>query len=240
MVSPSVSSTIVFVGIVFALVVAFILGIRNSGLRRGDARSRVRADTKWAALGIALYLLAAAGISASGVLALPVLPPPLMLFLVSSLGFTLVLALTRLGGRFVDHVPLAALIGFQVFRLPLELVLHRWYREGVLPVQMTYEGYNFDIVSGVLGGLLGLWAWRAVPPRWAVWLYNSIGTGLLLTVITIAVTSSPLPVRLFTNDPPVLLALYVPYSWIITICVAGALFGHVIVFRWLARRRRER
>jgi hypothetical protein len=34
----------------------------------------------------------------------------------------------------VRGVPLWALVGFQIFRLPLELLMHRAYVEGLLPV----------------------------------------------------------------------------------------------------------
>jgi hypothetical protein len=33
-----------------------------------------------------------------------------------------------------------------------------------------------------------------------------------------------------------LLPMYLPFTWIIPICVAGALFGHVVVLRWALGR----
>jgi hypothetical protein len=47
------------------------------------------------------------------------------------------------------------------------------------------------------------------------------------------VRSSPVPLRTYTNEPPVLLALHAPFTWIVPVCVAGALFGHLITFRRL-------
>jgi hypothetical protein len=142
-----------------------------------------------------------------------------------------------LGRRLALKLPIAALVGFHAFRLPLELVLHRWHAEGVLPVQMTYVGHNFDIISGILAlpvaGLL-LWA-KPVSRlhRWLVLGFNLVGFALLMTVMSIAVRSAPLPLRTYMNDPPVLLLFYAPYTWILPVCVAGALFGHLLVFRWL-------
>lgn len=147
-------------------------------------------------------------------------------------------ALSALGARLARGLPVAALVAVQGFRLPLELILRRWHIEGVLPVQMTFEGHNFDIVSGVTALALGAWLHfrptsRARP---AIWAFNVIGTGLLVAVSTIAVLSSPLPIRHYLNDPPVLLAFYAPYSWIVPFCVGGALLGHVVLFRWLLAR----
>ena len=103
---------------------------------------------------------------------------------------------------------------------------------------MTYAGYNFDILTGTSALLLGAWlAFRNAPPsRALVLVWNTFGMLLLLNVMTIAVLSSPLPIRMFTQGVPVLLAFYFPYGWIVPFCVGGALFGHVLVFRWALRR----
>ena len=143
------------------------------------------------------------------------------------------LAFSRVGERVVGAVPVAALVGFQAFRLPLELVLHRFYDEGVIPVQMTYSGANFDIVTGVLAVVCGLGLWRGVAGRMVVWAFNCMGLGLLGAVVRIAVLSAPTPMRVYMNDPPVQLIFHAPYTWILSVCVAGALLGHLLVFRWL-------
>ena len=56
--------------------------------------------------------------------------------------------LVGFGRRFADKLPLVALIGFQAFRLPLELVMHRAAAAGIMPNVMMFTGYNFDIVTG--------------------------------------------------------------------------------------------
>ncbi len=235
MVQPSAITTVVFTLIVFALVIGFVAAIHYTGRRRGDDPQRVARDTRWAAFAAAAYLALTAGITVSGVLADDSTPPKLMLFLAATNVVAVLIAVSRVGKRLAVGLPLVALAGFQVFRLPLELVLHRWFEEGVLPVQMTYAGDNFDILSGVLGGLLGVWAWKATPPRIVVWAFNLVGLGLLLRVGSIAVLSSPIPIRQYLEGPAVQLALHVPYVWIVPFCVGGALSGHLILFRWLLR-----
>jgi hypothetical protein len=128
----------------------------------------------------------------------------------------------------------------QVFRLPLELVLHQWYGEGVLPIQMTYAGSNYDIASGILGGVVGVLAWRGKASTGLVWAYTMLGMLLLVVVVTIAVMSAPVPVRQFWDEPSVQLPLHVPYGWIVSVCVAGALFAHLVALRWLLDRERAR
>jgi hypothetical protein len=46
-------------------------------------------------------------------------------------------------------MPLLTLVGLQSFRLPLQLALHRAAEQGIIPVQLSYSGYNFDIVTGM-------------------------------------------------------------------------------------------
>jgi hypothetical protein len=174
-----------------------------------------------------------------GVLAALANTPKIGLYIVACNGLAVALALSPFGTRVIQHVPIALLVGVQGFRLPLELILHSWYEQGALPVQMTYAGDNFDIVTGVFslitGGLLALGVFRASVERWVVLVTNLVGFGLLLMVASIAVRSTPWPLRTYLNDPPVLLAFHAPFTWIVPICVAGALLGHVLVFRWLAQ-----
>lgn len=161
------------------------------------------------------------------------LPPPVLIVVAVSMLVPALAAFCGVGRRLVRRVSIRWLIGFQAFRLPLELVLHSWYEQGTLPVQMTYEGHNFDIVSGI-AALLVLLIWRkGQVPRSVVLGFNVLGSVLLVTVAAIAMMSTPTPLRVYVDDPAVLLAFHFPYSWIVPFCVGAALFGHLTVFLWL-------
>lgn len=75
---------------------------------------------------------------------------------------------------------------------PLELVMHRAYLEGVMLVQMSYSGQNYDIVTGITAGALALWPGRREVSRWIVAAWNMLGFALLMNIVTIAVASTPL------------------------------------------------
>ncbi|PCC68098.1 hypothetical protein SAMN02745121_04557 [Nannocystis exedens] len=236
MIIPSAASTAAFVVIVAAVVGMLVLATARAGRALGEPPAQVRRWTIGTAAGALAWLATTGLVSWSGVLEADTLPPRALFFFAGSLAVALAFALTRPGARLAAGVPIAALVGFQAFRLPLELVLHSWYRQGTLPIQMTYEACNLDIVTGIAAALAGLWLWRRGPSRPLVWAFNLLGTALLVNVATIAVLSSPVPFRHFTRDPAVLLAFHFPYGWIVPFCVGAALAGHVIVFRWLARR----
>lgn len=232
MVRPSLISMLAFVAIVMAVSLAFPAAVW-SGTLKASGPEAARRSALWACGGTLGVLGGSALLAGSG--ALLALPNGLavMVYFVLSVAGAAVLALSPLGRRMALGLPLHTLVGFQLFRLPLELVLHRWYMEGVLPVQMTYEGDNFDVLTGLLALLMTPLVYLGKLGRRAVWAFNLIGAALLVNVATIAVRSSPVPLRTYMQEPPLLLALHAPYTWIVPVCVAGALFGHLIAFRRL-------
>lgn len=231
MLQPSATSSAAFVLIVLTLAVLFVLGARRAaGGSKNPAAAR-RASVR-VSLGVGALLAGTAYLGSSGALLSLVGGPAVVAYPLLCNALGLGLALSPLGRRFAERVPVAALVGFQSFRLPLELVLHSWYEQGVMPVQMTYAGDNLDIVTGCLALVTGLLLWRGRAGRGSVLAFNVVGLGLLLNVMSVAIRSLPGPLRAYAADPPLLLPLQAPYTWIVSICVAGALFGHVVALRW--------
>lgn len=180
--------------------------------------------------GVAIGLQSA--LVASGQLwALPLHGLPL--FFGGVLFVSVALGLSPLGGRMAGAVPLAALVAFQGFRLPLELVLHSWAQQGTIPGTMTWTGQNWDIVSGVVALVCAPFVARR---RGLAWGANIVGFLLLLNVARVALLSAPLPFG-WGQTPPLLVAFHLPYALIGPVCVGGAFFGHVVLTRALLRGR---
>src|SRR5437868_12428766 len=130
--------------------------------------------------------------AASGVLRrFDLRPPPFGLLVLSVIVVSVVIAWSPVGTRLVRGLPLAILVGTQVFRLPLELLMHRAYVEGVMPVQMSYSGLNWDILTGITAGVLGLWLIRRRAPGWVVAVWNILGFALLVNIVAVAILSTP-------------------------------------------------
>ncbi len=247
MVRPSLGSTLAFCLIAGAVIAAVLAGIWSSTARASGAAAARRLTLRSTAAAVAL-LLASAGLAESGLLRSLAGGPALLLYAGGSNALAIALAMSPLGRRLALTLPVWALVGFQAFRLPLELVLHEWYAQGVIPLQMTYDGHNYDIVTGVLAAMLApLLAWlerRAARSEKSadnidrlehaiVWLFTLAGTLLLFNVGSIAIRSSPVPLRTYLNEPPLQLAYQAPQTWIVPICVAGALLGHLLALRRL-------
>ena len=167
----------------------------------------------------------------------PMPAPALMLIAIVSVA-TVALMLSPIGTA-LSEISLVWLVGFQSFRIPVEWWLHRLYVEGVAPIQMTYAGRNFDMVTGVTALLLGIWLAIGQPPRAVVRLWNIVGLALLGNIVVIAVLSTPTPLRVFHNQPANLLPSMFPHVWLPTFLVQAALAGHILVIRAINRRPRR-
>lgn len=128
----------------------------------------------------------------------------------------------------------AVLVGFQLFRIPVELLLYRLAAEQVIPEVMTFSGRNFDILAGMTGGLLGLWLLRRHISQRVLHVWNVLGLALLVNIVAVAVLSTPAPFRAFHDGPANLLPSTFPFVWLPTFLVQLALLGHLLLF-WRLR-----
>lgn len=218
-------STAVFVLIVLSVCAFFAVAGRRAGGTRGLVFAVV---TEAIVLGVT-YALAASGTLRD----FESLPPVMMRMVLLLFAATVSFSVSRQGAAFAAALPLAWIVGFQVFRLPLELTMHAWYTEGALPVQMTYAGRNLDILTGILAIPVAIAAHRGRAAPWMLWGFNLLGLGLLVNIVGVAITSFPGPLRLFTEEPANRLVAEAPYVWLPAVLVQAALLGHLLLLRRL-------
>lgn len=161
-------------------------------------------------------------------------PPHLVRFIGPHVMLALVVgAVSPYGRRLATSLPLAWLIGFQAFRIPVEWLLHEFYREGLAPIQITYLGRNFDILSGLTAIPVAWLVARGAAPTALIRAWNWLGVCLLGNVVGVALMSMPGPFRYFLNEPSTAFIGGFPYVFVPTLFVPTALLGHVLVFRRL-------
>ncbi|MDG2168406.1 MAG: hypothetical protein P8L44_10840 [Opitutales bacterium] len=162
--------------------------------------------------------------------------PPMILVVVGmSLIMTIAVAQSRIGLLIIKGAGITWLVGFQGFRVLVEVFLHQMYLEGVVPEQMTYSGLNFDILAGLSALVMAYQFSRKKVGAKAIFVWNVLGLLLLINIVVIAILSMPLPFQLFFNEPANTFVTYVPYIWLPTFHVQAALFGHLLIFRALSR-----
>lgn len=225
---PSSASTFAFLAILLAVLASICFGVYYASERLGKPPMAITLRT---GIGIFLWLWIFSLPVANGFLEASPLPRvPLFLLTANAIGVGF--ALSPIGKRLALGLPLCALVAFQAFRLPLELVLHSWVAQGTIPETMTWTGKNLDILSGIVALIVAPFAGKR--PQLA-WFANTVGFVLLLNVIRVAIFSSPLPFA-WDVEPKLVLAFHLPYAWIVPVCVAGALAGHIVLTRALFAR----
>jgi hypothetical protein len=226
---PVVAAFVVIpVFLVGALAAMDAVGSRRLGEARWATR-RALVVVLCSAIWMALTWLAAA----SGVLRnWDATPPPFAILVVAIVAIACRIAFGPLGRRLATGVPLWTLVVVQAFRLPLELAMHAMSVRGVMPEQMTYTGWNFDIVTGSAALVIGLAAWAYRIPRSIVAAWNVLGSLLLLNVVTIAIVSTP-RIQAFGPDRLNVWVTNPPFVWLPAVMVLAALAGHLVVFRAL-------
>lgn len=159
---------------------------------------------------------------------------PLLLLLLGCITTgTVMLARSATGRALADTLPLAALVGFQAFRIPVEWLLHRLCTEGLVPPVMTWSGRDLDVLSGALALVLAyLLASGRCHARWVL-VWNGLGLALLANIVVLSVLAAPVPFRQFVDEPLNRLPVTFPFIWLPTVLVQAALLGHLLVFRAL-------
>jgi len=123
------------------------------------------------------------------------------------------------------------LVGLQVFRVAVEIFLDLGYRAGFVPVQMTLEGRNFDVITGLTALPMAWLVAKQKAPHWLIYAWNTMGLALLLNVMVIAALSMPTPLRHFHNEPANTFVTYFPYVWLPLYLVQVAWMSHLLIFR---------
>ena len=232
---PGPAPLVVWLGIPLiaaGLVLLFVLANRWAAERAGFLPGAVRRRTRTAAA-LALGWCALWGtLAGTGVLAeFGWRPPPLALSFASMLVGAVALGTSRFAAPLVQ-LPLVGLVGFQAFRLPLELILHEAAKADVMPSLLSFSGWNFDIVTGTLALPVAALVAAGRTPRWLVPAWNALGLAALGVIAGIAIGTAPF-VEAFGPGHVNRWVAYLPFVYLPGVMVAAAIVGHLLVIRAL-------
>lgn len=225
--------------LLFLGVVAFLFWVLVMGTLRGlkGVRHPNYMNVLYTVVVALLAFLSLEGLLASrGTFArFDALPPPIVFPLIVSVLAIGMLAVQRSVGELLDVLPLGALIWPQGVRMVVEIVLWLLGEEGIAPPQMTWEGMNYDVVAGITAPLV---AWVAFGGgrqlRWLGIVWNLVGLGLLLNIVTVAILSTP---TFGVFVPSNTFVAYWPMIWLPGFVVPVALLLHVLSLRQILRRK---
>lgn len=161
-------------------------------------------------------------------------PPRFPLLVLPALALILLLFSTAWGRRFLDSLDLKALTLLHLVRVPVELVLFWLFLQKAVPGLMTFEGRNFDIISGLSAPLVYYFAFvkRLLGPA-ALITWNLLCLGLLANIVFHAVFSLQSPFQKFAFDQPNIAVLHFPFVWLPCCVVPIVLIAHLASLRQL-------
>lgn len=194
-----VNSLPFYIPLVFALAVALTLYIFYKASNRSTPF-----------LLIALTLIGVQSlVSQTGFYATPGHPLRFLLLLPPPLAVAIGFSLTKKGKVFLATLDLPTLTLLHLISIPVELVLYWLSLHHAVPKAMTFEGMNFDILTGLSAPFIYYYGFvrKTLPVAWIV-AWNWMGVALLVIVVSIAVrtaitanltgqTHSPLALLLF-------------------------------------------
>src|SRR5687768_15825314 len=118
------------------------------------------------------------------------LPPRFILLVGPPLLLIALLFITTRGRRFLDGLDVKYMTLLHTVRIPVELVLFWLFAHKAVPELMTFEGQNFDILSGITAPILYYLGFvKNMLSKNIIVAWNFICLGLLFNIVITAILS---------------------------------------------------
>lgn len=160
------------------------------------------------------------------------LPPRFLLAVVPPFVAIILLFSAAKGRQLLDAMPAGTLTLLHVVRVPVEIVLLLLFMQKTIPGIMTFEGRNFDIVSGITAPVVYYFGFvtKKIKPVLIIG-WNILCLLLLVNIVVTAVLSVPFPFQQFGFEQPNVAVLHVPFIWLPSFIVPAVLLSHAAVIR---------
>jgi hypothetical protein len=135
----------------------------------------------------------------------------------------------------LNHIPQERLIRLQSFRFFVEILLWLLFLAHEVPIQMTFEGRNLDILSGITAPVIAWLASRGKLSRTTLIVWNIACLGLLVNIVGVAILSMPV-FHVFNNEPANTIVAHFPISWLPGLLVPLAYTLHFLSLRKLLKK----
>ena len=187
------------------------------------------------------WLILQGAISASAFYTVTLGIPPRFVFLIAPpLLLCITLLVGREGRKLLDKMDTARLTILHVVRVPVELILLSLSLHGSVPELMTFEGRNFDIVSGLSAPLIYYYGYvRKRLNRSILIAWNITCLLLLINIVVNAVLAAPFSFQALAFDQPNIAVLYFPFTWLPGFIVPVVLLSHLACLRQLIAQTRS-
>lgn len=187
---------------------------------------------------LALWVIYLLVISSTGVLNDFELPPKMPLFVVLPALTLVAIVLTREStSEILENTPSHLIVGFQSFRIFVELIIWNGFLLGFLPAETTFEGLNYDVLVGITAIPMAFYIYRDKVSKGLVLFWNIAGLLILANTVRVFVTSGFFP-EAFGLEPGSVGSEFVspPYLFIAAIFMPLAVFLHFLSIKKITRK----
>ena len=215
-----------YVPATFIVTTFLTVGILRYALRRGGFTSKT---TQVLSFLIPFWLIFQSVLAISGFyLNTRSLPPRLPVFAVLPFLITIVLLFIFSRKDLIERLPLKILTFLHVIRIPVEIVLLWLFQYGLVPQLMTFEGRNFDILSGLTAPVVAWLAFRGGKVNRPLLIgWNIFALALLINIVVNAFLSFQTPFQQFAFEQPNRGVAFFPFIWLPSIVVPIVFFSHL-------------
>lgn len=159
-------------------------------------------------------------------------PPRFPLLVLPAFLLILFLFFTSKGKIFIDNLDIKTLTLLHIIRIPVEVVLFWLFTYKCVPQLMTFEGRNWDIISGISAPIVYylFFIKKWISPK-MLYFWNGISLILLVNIVINAILSTPTFVQQFAFEQPNIAVFYFPFHLLPAFVVPIVLFSHLVVMR---------
>ncbi len=166
------------------------------------------------------------------------IPPRFMLLVFPPLLLIISLFFTKGGRRFLDSFDMKTLTLLHIIRVPVELVLLGLFMNKTVPEVMTFEGRNFDILSGLSAPVIYYFVFvKKQLNKKVLLVWNLCCLVLLINIVSIAVLAAPFTFQQLAFDQPNVAIFYFPFVWLPCCVVPIVLLSHLAAIRQLLTKK---
>lgn len=167
-------------------------------------------------------------------------PPRFVLLIGPGLIGAALLLLTKAGKSFADTLNIRKLTLLHWIRIPVEFTLYFVYTAKLVPLVMTFEGNNYDIISGITAPIIYYLVFVTKKlNNTALLLWNFVCLALLVNILVIAILSAQTPFQQLAFDQPNIGITFFPFVWLPSVVVPIVLTAHLAAIRQLIKSRKQ-
>lgn len=165
-------------------------------------------------------------------------PPRFLLLVLPPAILLLILLATPAGRRFIDGLNIKTLTIFHIIRIPVEVVLYWLFLNKAIPGVMTFEGRNFDILSGLSAPLVWYFGFvKGSLNKTLLMIWNLICLGLLLNIVSITVLTVVTKSEPAAFGQSTMALVHFPFFLLPACLVPLVLFSHAAAIRQLLKKK---